>query len=447
MRVKSILGLALLVCLWLLAGPPAGLAAQRKAEPAEHKVSPKASSDEEETEALRKAFRSAESNPQVLIKNLEDFLTRFPASPRREKVVRAIYEEALQANAPNTALVYGEKLLELDPDNARLLATLMDLLDHATDAADGVQSLESATRLIQATEKQSQVAPPREASEADWKERWSQKLAALYARRGLLYEKSSETEKALADFQKSYSIYPGFLAAERMGDLAAKNGELDRAIDFYATAFAFPDRQADQLSREEVRHKLGKLYVEQHHSEQGLGDLILSRYDQLVQQFGTRLQSRKTASADTRDPYDFVLRRPDGSSLNMGDFRGKVLVVDFWATWCPPCRVEGKLLASVMESFQGEPRAAFLSLNLDDDPASVQEFLKKEQWTVPVAYGMSLARLLRVTSLPTVIIFDQNGRIVFRQEGVDFASFVSTLEKKVREALQTVQSSSASTGR
>jgi predicted TIM-barrel enzyme len=65
----------------------------------------------------------------------------------------------------------------------------------------------------------------------------------------------------------------------------------------------------------------------------------------------------------------------------------------------------------------------------------VPAFLKEEQWTTPVAYAQGLDRLLGVQSLPTLLIFDRSGRVVFRQEGLDFARFVDTVDKKVRETL------------
>ena len=62
-------------------------------------------------------------------------------------------------------------------------------------------------------------------------------------------------------------------------------------------------------------------------------------------------------------------------------------------------------------------------------------FLKEERWTTQVAYSQGLERLLGVQSLPTLVIFDRNGRVVFRQEGLDLERFVETLDKKLRETL------------
>jgi thioredoxin-related protein len=89
----------------------------------------------------------------------------------------------------------------------------------------------------------------------------------------------------------------------------------------------------------------------------------------------------------------------------------------------------------VVENFRNEPAAVFLAVNVDEDRAGVPAFLKEAQWTTQVAYSQGLDRLLGVQSLPTLLIFDRNGRVVFRQEGLTYETFVETVDKKVREAL------------
>jgi predicted DsbA family dithiol-disulfide isomerase len=72
---------------------------------------------------------------------------------------------------------------------------------------------------------------------------------------------------------------------------------------------------------------------------------------------------------------------------------------------------------------------------VDDDRAAVPSFLKEEKWTAPVVYAQGLDQLLGVRALPTVVILDPEGRVAFRQMGLDPESFSATLEKKVRELL------------
>jgi thiol-disulfide isomerase/thioredoxin len=409
-------------------------------DPATHsaappQAAPKPSQEEQESRALHDAVRSSEDNPQVLIKNLEAFLERFPASTRRDQVLEVIYKSALRANDPQTAIVYGEKLLEVRSDDAALLSSLVDLLDRQDDDFSRAKALQYATRLVERAEKQLKESAPSAAGKEKVPDSVTTMLAAAYLMRGKLYAESGNSDKAAADYEESYATYPSEQLAERLGDLAAKKNDLKRAVDEYATAFAFPGPGLDPSHREEVRRKLGSCYLALHPSEKGLGDLVLARYDELVRTLAPRFQDSGQPNANLRDPFAYVLKRTDGSPLPLADYRGKVLVLEFWATWCGPCRLEGKLLERVTQNFRDESAAVFLAVNVDEDRARVPAFLREEQWTTPVAYSQGLDRLLGVLSLPTLMIFDRNGHVVFREEGLVVSGFVETLEKKVREAL------------
>jgi len=431
---------AALLGLLLLLNPFPLRAVQAAQKPAPQSAAPpqtaeKSSLEAQESQALQDAVRSSEDNPQVLIKNLEAFLERFPTSARREQVLQFVYQSALRANDPQTAIQYGEKLLVLKPDDPALLSSLVDLLDRQDDASSRVKALQYAMKFVERAEREVNESAPSAAGKGKSPESASVMLAAAYVTRGKLYAKSGETDKAVADYEKSYAAYPSEHLAERLGDLAAKKNDLGRALNEYATAFAFPAPGIDPSHREEVRRKLGSCYVALHQSEEGLGDMVLTRYDELMRELAPRFKDSRQPIANLKDPFAYVLERTDGSPLRLADYRGKVLVLEFWATWCGPCRMEGKLLERVAENFRNEPAAVFLAVNVDDDRAGVPAFLKEVQWTTPVAYAQGLDRLLGVQALPTLVIFDRNGRVVFRLEGLDFERFVETLDKKLRETL------------
>jgi thiol-disulfide isomerase/thioredoxin len=432
----------------LLLNPVPLRALQAAQNPATQSAAPPQSAEKpaleaQESQALRDAVRSSEDNPQVLIKNLEAFLERFPASAQREQVLQFIYKSALRANDPQTAAKYGEKLLALKPDDPALLPSLVDLLDRQGDASSRVKALQYAMKFVERAEKEAKESGPSAAGKDKSPESPSIMLAAAYLMRGKLYAESGESDKAMADYQKSYAAYPTQQLAERLGDLAAKKNDLERALNEYATAFAFPGPGTNPSHREEVRRKLGSCYVALHQSEKGLGDMVLARYDELVRALAPRFQDSRQPNANLLDPFAYVLERTDGSPLRLADYRGKVLVLEFWATWCGPCRMEGKLLERVVENFRNEPAAVFLAVNVDEDRAGVPAFLKEEQWTTQVAYSQGLERLLAVQSLPTLVIFDRNGRVVFRQEGLDYEKFVDTLNKKLRETLSGLPQSAS----
>lgn len=437
---QRLLGLALLFC---CAAFPAVFAAAQENPPAKapsvagrEEKAAKSSLEDQETETLEKAFDSAAGNPQALIRNLEDFLTRFPQSPRREQVLRAIFKQAMQANDPEKAATTGEKLLEVNPEDISLLSALVDLLDRQNNRANREKAVTYATRFIERVKKLSPQEKPTDASAEKWQDTQELMCASGYAMRGNIYAKLGETAKAIADYEKCYEAYPSAQAAEKLGDLASKKGDADRALDHYATSFAFPNRGGDPARRDQLRRKLGSLYFAKYRSEKGLGDLVLSKYDELARALQPRFKTQGTPNANAREPFDYVLQRLDGSELRLDAYRGKVVVMDFWATWCGPCRQEGQALERVLERFRNETAVQFLAVNVDEDRGGVPDFVKEENWTIPVAYAQGLDHLLGVRSLPTLVIFDRSGRVIFRQEGMDPVGFVDTVEKKLREALE-----------
>jgi thiol-disulfide isomerase/thioredoxin len=390
---------------------------------------------EEETRALQKIFELSPNDPQALIKGLEDFLARFPQSARRGQILRTIYSQALQANDQRKAIETAERLLELNPEDPDLLSALTNLYDRQTDAASREKALRYAARFVAHVEKLTAQTRPAEIPAEKWMEVQTLVRATAYFTRGKVYFKSGESERAAADFQRSLAIYPTAEVAERLGDVAMQRSETDRAIDAYATAFAIPDKRIDPARREQIRRKLGSAHILKYQSEKGLGELILARYDELVSSLAARVKTETRPGAQGHDPDEFILQRLDGSDLHLSELRGKVVVMDFWATWCGPCRLEGKLFEHVFEIFRQEPAVAFLAINTDEDRSLVPHFVKEEKWTVPVAYGLGLDQLLGIRALPTVLILDREGRVIFRQAGLDPGSFVPTLEEKVREAL------------
>jgi len=114
-------------------------------------------------------------------------------------------------------------------------------------------------------------------------------------------------------------------------------------------------------------------------------------------------------------------QRPEGGELRAADFRGRPLLVNFWATWCPPCTEELPLL----ERFWQEQRArGWTVLGLAfDQPSAVRQFLQRQPLTFPIALvgwgGAELGRQLgnERGGLPFTVVIDREGRIVQRKLG------------------------------
>ena len=151
--------------LLLLLNPGSLWPIQAAQKPAPQSAAPpqtaeKPSLEAQEWQALQDAVRSSEDNPQVLIKNLEAFLERFPTSARREQVLQFVYQSALRANDPQTAIQYGEKLLALKPGDPALLSSLVDLFGRQDDASSRVKALQYATKFVERAEREVNESAP-----------------------------------------------------------------------------------------------------------------------------------------------------------------------------------------------------------------------------------------------------------------------------------------------
>jgi peroxiredoxin len=120
------------------------------------------------------------------------------------------------------------------------------------------------------------------------------------------------------------------------------------------------------------------------------------------------------AVAVNRPAPDFTLSGLDGRSVSLSDYRGKVVVVNVWATWCPPCVDEMPSLEKLYQEFKNES-FEILAVSIDSDGiAAVPPFMKKHGLTFPVLLDSKAAirSSYRTTGVPETFIIDKKGFLV-----------------------------------
>jgi thiol-disulfide isomerase/thioredoxin len=190
------------------------------------------------------------------------------------------------------------------------------------------------------------------------------------------------------------------------------------------------------MDRRESRQKLGNVWRLAHGSDQGLGDYILRTYDEVTP---SPAKTNILKNADAREPFEFTLRRiPDGSTLPLSAEKGKVLVVNFWATWCGPCRALEPVFDRVAINFQQDHGVVFLAADCDEDETLVPPYVREVKPQTTVVFADGLDRLFAVNSFPTVVIIDRGGKIAYRTEGYgDEEAFQKSLTAAIQQALAT----------
>ncbi|PYU60223.1 MAG: hypothetical protein DMG56_16385 [Acidobacteria bacterium] len=231
----------------------------------------------------------------------------------------------------------------------------------------------------------------------------------------------------------SYAVLPSATAAEQLGEIAELKKDSNGAIQQYARAFALADAANGNASRREIRQKLGNVWRLAHGSDDGLGDYLLRTFDDASR---ASIASKPRKNADAHEIADFTLRRaPRGTAFPLKDTRGKVLVVNFWATWCGPCHVLEPSFARVAADFQPNPDVFFLAANCDEDESLVAPYLAADKPRTAVVFADGLDRFFTVNSFPTVMVIDRAGKIAYRSDGFEPDTFEANLEAAVRRAL------------
>lgn len=101
------------------------------------------------------------------------------------------------------------------------------------------------------------------------------------------------------------------------------------------------------------------------------------------------------------------------------DLKGKVVFINFWATWCPPCRGEMPSLNELYNELKDHPGIFFLFINEDENPGKATSFLKEKNYSLPFyAMGGTAPAEMFSGTLPTTVVLDKEGRIVLKHEGI-----------------------------
>ena len=133
---------------------------------------------------------------------------------------------------------------------------------------------------------------------------------------------------------------------------------------------------------------------------------------------GFTLIGRLRAPALTGEAPNFALRDLAGQTVQLSDFRGQTVVLNFWATWCPPCRVE---LPSFVRFANKNPDIAVLGLSVQSPPNDLKKMVAERDIPYPILIvDGETAEKYRVTSLPTTIVITPDGQVRSAHAGVLF---------------------------
>jgi thiol-disulfide isomerase/thioredoxin len=389
----------------------------------------------QEQQDLQNAVNEGAASAIDLTRALEAYLKKYPRPAQLKEIERALTKAAIDNKDDRRTVLYGERVLASTPDDMLFL----DRVARAELTIGGKNNAEQA--FAHGRRFQELVENIPESSGMGAAKRMEEKDRGIA--RALLYQ--SRAKFALGDFSEagklaalSYARYACEESAHQWGESLESAGYDEQAILHFADAFMIPDIRALDADRALDRKRLSIIYRKKHDSEKGLGEAILEAYDRtaaLVDQRQKRLNALDP-NANVADPMGFTISGLEGQRLQLGSLKGKVVILDFWATWCGPCRVQHPMYDQVQEKFKDRGDVVLLSIDTDEDHSVVAGFLEQQKWNkTRVYFEDGLQKLLQVADIPTTIVFDKQGRVASRMNGFLPDSFVAQLSDRIQSAL------------
>jgi thiol-disulfide isomerase/thioredoxin len=381
---------------------------------------------------LEKALSEAGSSPLEYLRAIEKHLEQYPNSARRPELERAAVRAAIEARDDSRIIQYGERVLARQADD-------LQILEQVTHALLAGGSKEAAERALKYARRYEELVRQmqKDKSGAEWRHETDNGLGCALCDEARASGNLGRQEEALALAQRAFETWPNADSAREAAHWYERLGKPEEAARRLADAFTIPDPSSTDADRARDRGRMGELYRQAKGSEDGLGDMVLQAYDRNLALIHTRELGLRASdpNAQLTDPMEFTLTGLDGRKLSMASLKGKVVVFDFWATWCEPCREQHPLYEQVKQRFKENGDVVFLSIDTDEDREPVKRFLEEEKWLDPVYFEDGLSRALRITYIPTTIIIEKRGQVFSRMNGYTPERFVDLLTGRIRDAL------------
>jgi thiol-disulfide isomerase/thioredoxin len=390
-----------------------------------------------ERDELTRAMAPAGNSPLETLRAIDKHLARYPDSAYRPRLEERAFAAAVALGDEEQVIRYGEMVLARQPGDVSALANVTRALLAAGSRPAAERALLYARRTEELVRQMQKGAGPGNISPAEWRDQTDRDLARAMTGDARATGILGRPEEALATAQRAFETYPDARSAREIAWWYERLGKPMEAVRALAGAFSIPDPQTTAAERARDRVHMGELYRQATGSEEGLGAIALEAYDR-----GVALQRARDArlhqnepNAGIADPMQFTLSSVDGQKLAMASLKGKVLVLDVWATWCVPCREQHPLYEQVKQRFRDNPAVMFLSITTDSEHQLVQPFLEEMKWQGPVYFEDGLAAAFAVESLPATILLDRRGKLFTRMNGYVKELFVEQLTERIRDAL------------
>lgn len=310
------------------------------------------------------------------IARLKELLGEKPNAAVRRKTYEEIFRLAVRSGNAEEARKYGGRLHLLDPDDSALLAQMALVL----------------------AEKRAHL------TEALYFAHKAERLTAVFRRA----RRPANTSQMWLDF-----LFPEQKQREEY--------KRDRALALDALGWTLTQMRQAHQGEAWLRQAL-----EVERSDDRLWHLakalqMLGRNDEaaLIESESNSFLADTLRRKFTNEPVgDLQLESIEGRKFKLADLKGKVVLIDFWATWCGPCVAEMPSLKKLYEKYK-EKGLEILAISIDEDSSKVRAFAIENAFNFPVAHSPTLGKQFKATPIPTSLFIDKHGNLRYRKTGFE----------------------------
>ena len=311
------------------------------------------------------------------------------------------------------------------PTNPKAQKTYQQAVNLARDGRDG-QAFESFKKADKQDGGQCSACQAAVVKYGIELQEWN---AATEAAQEEVAEAHGKKDLASAHFDLGFAFFQEALSKRKSEIFSQAQVELSKALEAYPNfpgAMFLDGRALAQLNQDDAAIEEFRNYLK---FAPG-GDISRQRAQRYI---------GNIALARERMAPAFAVNTLDGKRVTLDDLQGKVVLLDFWATWCAPCREALPNIKKIANKFQGQP-LVILSISLDRDTYAWKEFVSKNGMTWmnywDGGFNGPISKLFAVKAIPHTFTIDADG--VLRDEQIGDASIEGRLKKLVAQAEQTM---------
>ncbi|MDQ6476851.1 TlpA disulfide reductase family protein [Dyadobacter sp. LHD-138] len=134
--------------------------------------------------------------------------------------------------------------------------------------------------------------------------------------------------------------------------------------------------------------------------------------------FQPRIDKKLDGGIAAEPVPNILFKDGEGKTVDLASLKGKVVFINFWATWCPPCIAEMPSINALHDKFKDNEHVVFLMMDVDNNYEKSDKFMKQHQYGLKVVNPAGdIPPVFTQGAIPTTVILDKRGQMVFRQEG------------------------------